>query len=261
MYVNKICQSLRAGHQKLALQNANQKNIALMAAVNSIEKNRSEILKANSLDVETARKGGMSEALVDRLSLDDKKIDGITDLRDESNREGMRIVIELRRDVNANIVLNKLSYQCLIDNEVVDMTHTQFELLELFIKNPNIALSRDRIIENIWGYDYEADDRTIDAHIKLLRSKLGKYRDSIKTVRKIGYKFEYEENKYQLAINPTQKFVDAKNRLMDFSKLTNTVKGLEYNLTENEKNEKLSCLIVIKSVLLSYAQTNDLLLF
>ena len=94
-----------------------------------------------------------------------------------------------------NIVLDKLSYQVLIDNEVVDMTHTQFELLELFIKNPGIALSREQIIENIWGYDYEADDRTIDAHIKLLRSKLGKYRDSIKTVRRVGYKFEYVESK------------------------------------------------------------------
>ena len=92
-----------------------------------------------------------------------------------------------------NIVINKLSYEVMIDGEVVDMTHTQFELLNLFITNQNIALSRDKIIENIWGYDYEADDRTIDAHIKLLRSKLGKYRDSIKTIRKIGYKFEYEE--------------------------------------------------------------------
>ena len=56
-----------------------------------------------------------------------------------------------------------------------------------------MALSRDKIIESIWGYDYDADDRTIDAHIKLLRSKLGKYRDSIKTIRKVGYKFVYEE--------------------------------------------------------------------
>ena len=73
------------------------------------------------------------------------------------------------------------------------MTSTQFKLLKLFLENQDVALSRDRIIECIWGYDYEADDRTIDAHIKLLRSKLGKYRDSIKTVRKVGYKFIYEE--------------------------------------------------------------------
>ena len=92
-----------------------------------------------------------------------------------------------------NIELDNLSYQVKIDGEIVEMTHTQFSLLKLFLSNPNIALSRDKIIESIWGYDYEAEDRTIDAHIKLLRSKLGKYKDSIKTIRKVGYKFIYEE--------------------------------------------------------------------
>lgn len=92
-----------------------------------------------------------------------------------------------------NIVINNSSREVTIDGTLVELTHTQFELLKLFISNNNIALSRDRIIESIWGYDYEADDRTIDAHIKLLRSKLGKYRNSIKTIRKVGYKFTYEE--------------------------------------------------------------------
>ena len=55
------------------------------------------------------------------------------------------------------------------------------------------GLTREIIINKIWGYDYEADDRTIDAHIKLLRSKLKNYRDNIKTIRKVGYKFEYRE--------------------------------------------------------------------
>lgn len=92
-----------------------------------------------------------------------------------------------------NIEINNLSHEVKIDNEVVDMTHTQYELLKLFITNPSVALSREMIIEHIWGYDYDADDRTIDAHIKLLRVRLGKYKNSIKTVRKVGYKFEYEE--------------------------------------------------------------------
>lgn len=92
-----------------------------------------------------------------------------------------------------NIIVNKASREVSIDNEIVELTHTQFELLYLFLSNPNIVLSRENIIKNIWGYDYEADDRTIDAHIKLLRSKLGKYRDNIKTIRKVGYKFEYKE--------------------------------------------------------------------
>ncbi len=92
-----------------------------------------------------------------------------------------------------NIVLDTLSYTVKIDNNIVEMTHTQFELLKLFLTNPGIALSRERIIESIWGYEYEADDRTIDAHIKLLRNKLGIYKDSIKTIRRVGYKFDYEE--------------------------------------------------------------------
>lgn len=92
-----------------------------------------------------------------------------------------------------NIMINNLSHEVTIDGESVEMTHTQFKLLSLFLSNPNIALSRDQIIESIWGYEYEAEDRTIDAHIKLLRSKLGNYRDSIKTIRKVGYKFEYEK--------------------------------------------------------------------
>ncbi len=92
-----------------------------------------------------------------------------------------------------NITINNASREVMIDGELVDLTHTQFELLKLFLSNPSIALTRDKIIESIWGYDYEADDRTIDAHIKLLRSKLGKYRKSIKTIRKVGYRFVYEE--------------------------------------------------------------------
>ena len=90
------------------------------------------------------------------------------------------------------IKLSNLTREVTIDNEVITLTHTQFELLKLFLTNLNIALSREIIINKIWGYDYEADDRTIDAYIKLLRSKLKTYRDNIKTIRKVGYKFEYK---------------------------------------------------------------------
>ena len=92
-----------------------------------------------------------------------------------------------------DITIDDLKHEVTIDSEIVELTHTQFCLLKLFLSNINIALSRNTIIESIWGYDYEADDRTIDAHIKLLRSKLGKYRNSIKTIRKVGYKFVYEK--------------------------------------------------------------------
>jgi len=91
------------------------------------------------------------------------------------------------------IEINELSRTIKIDNEEIDFTHTQFEILSLFLKNIGIALSRENIIENIWGYTYEAEDRTIDAHIKLVRSKLGKYKNCIKTVRGLGYKFDYNE--------------------------------------------------------------------
>ena len=89
--------------------------------------------------------------------------------------------------------LKKLARTAKIDKKEIELTHTQFDLMTLFLKNIGIALSRDSIIDKIWGYTYEAEDRTIDAHIKLLRSKIGKYKNNIKTVRGIGYKFEYNE--------------------------------------------------------------------
>ena len=108
-----------------------------------------------------------------------------------------RIKAVCKRNINNSntlkvegIELNELSHLVYIDKEEIELTHTQFDLLKLFIKNQGIALSREMIIEKIWGYTYEADDRTIDAHIKLLRSKIGKYKDYIKTIRGVGYKFE-----------------------------------------------------------------------
>ncbi len=92
-----------------------------------------------------------------------------------------------------NIKLDELSRTAYIDNNEVELTHTQFDLLTLFLKNENIVFTREMIIDKIWGYTYEAEDRTIDAHIKLLRVKLGKYKNSIKTVRGVGYKFVYEK--------------------------------------------------------------------
>lgn len=80
-----------------------------------------------------------------------------------------------------------------IDNEEVSITPKEFELLKYFIENPNTAITREQILNKVWGYDYFGDDRTIDTHIKILRNKLGKYRDSIVTVRSIGYKFIYEK--------------------------------------------------------------------
>lgn len=76
-----------------------------------------------------------------------------------------------------------------IDNEKIELTPKEFEILTYLIKNKNIAISREQLLSKVWGYDYFGDDRTIDTHIKMLRNNLGKYRDLIETVRGIGYKF------------------------------------------------------------------------
>lgn len=77
-----------------------------------------------------------------------------------------------------------------IDGERVDLTPKEYDLLFYLVENKNIALSRDKLLSDIWGYDFYGDDRTIDTHIKNLRNNLGKYRDYIVTLRGVGYKFE-----------------------------------------------------------------------
>ena len=77
-----------------------------------------------------------------------------------------------------------------VDSSEVILTPKEYDLLFYFIKNENIALTRENILSNVWGYDFFGDDRTLDTHIKLLRKNLGEYRDFIKTLRGVGYKFE-----------------------------------------------------------------------
>lgn len=80
-----------------------------------------------------------------------------------------------------------------IDNSTISITPKEFEILSYLIKNKGIAISREQLLSNIWGYDYFGDDRTVDTHIKMLRNNLGDYRDHIVTVRSIGYKFIEDE--------------------------------------------------------------------
>ena len=80
-----------------------------------------------------------------------------------------------------------------IDNKTINVTPKEFEILTYLIENKNIAISREQLLSKLWGYDYFGDDRTVDTHIKMLRNNLGKYRDHIKTVRGIGYKFVENE--------------------------------------------------------------------
>ena len=88
------------------------------------------------------------------------------------------------------ILLNKSAHMVTIDGCNIDLSVKEFELLTYFIENQGIALSRDRILNHVWNYDYFGDARTIDTHVKKLRSKLGDKGDYIKTIWGMGYKFE-----------------------------------------------------------------------
>ena len=88
------------------------------------------------------------------------------------------------------IVLDKTAHEVRINDKPVDLSFKEFELLDYFLDNQGIALSRERILNSVWNYDYFGDARTIDTHVKKLRSKLGEYGDYIKTVWGMGYKFE-----------------------------------------------------------------------
>ena len=89
--------------------------------------------------------------------------------------------------------INFSAHTIKIDNETINVTPKEFEILTYLIKNKNIAISREQLLSSLWGYDFFGDDRTVDTHIKMLRNNLRKYRNLIETVRGIGYKFNDEE--------------------------------------------------------------------
>lgn len=96
----------------------------------------------------------------------------------------------MNKYVYKTLVIDYLGHKVTIDNEEIKLTPKEYELLVLFVENKSIALSRETLLSKVWGYDFFGDDRTIDTHIKMLRNNLGEYRDLIKTVRGLGYKFE-----------------------------------------------------------------------
>lgn len=91
------------------------------------------------------------------------------------------------------IVVDKAAHQVKVDGEAIDLSFKEFELLTYFISNKGVALSRERILNNVWNYDYFGDARTIDTHVKKLRSKMGEKGNYIKTIWGMGYKFEVTE--------------------------------------------------------------------
>lgn len=108
-------------------------------------------------------------------------------------------VITKRKDVANNIFeikgvrLDDVAHDVYVDGKKIYLTPKEYELLKYFFDNKNIALSRENLLNHVWGFDFYGDDRTVDTHVKTLRKHLGKYKDMIVTVRGMGYKFLYEE--------------------------------------------------------------------
>ncbi len=113
-----------------------------------------------------------------------------------------RVKVVLKRNVRQeeNTQLDKYVFEGLevdisgrevyVNGEKASMTPKEYDLLFYLVKNKNIALTRDKLLEEVWGYDFFGDDRTVDTHIKMLRNSLGEYRKFIVTLRGMGYKFE-----------------------------------------------------------------------
>ena len=88
------------------------------------------------------------------------------------------------------ITINKVAHSVTVDGKDIELSYKEFELLSFFFENKGVALSREKILNNVWNYDYFGDARTIDTHVKKLRGKLGPKGDMIKTIWGMGYKFE-----------------------------------------------------------------------
>lgn len=92
----------------------------------------------------------------------------------------------------AGIEMNMKKHEVKAGGEIVNLTLKEFELLKRLIRNPNIVLTRDRLLEDIWGYDFDGETRTVDVHVRTLRQKLGLFGDKIETVRGVGYRMSEE---------------------------------------------------------------------
>ncbi len=105
-------------------------------------------------------------------------------------RRTSQIGEEAQTQEMGGIVLDRTAHMVTIDGEPVELSYKEFELLNYFMENAGIALSREKILNNVWNYDYYGDARTIDTHVKKLRNKMGAKGEYIKTIWGLGYKFE-----------------------------------------------------------------------
>ena len=99
---------------------------------------------------------------------------------------------EVKKFDAGGIEIDHTAHTVRIDGNIVDLSFKEYELLTYFVENQGIALSREKILNNVWNYDYFGDARTIDTHVKKLRSKLGDKGEYIKTIWGMGYKFEID---------------------------------------------------------------------
>ena len=137
---------------------------------------------------------------VDKLDAFDKGIDDYL-CKPFSPKELMArmkaIIKRTRKEISVytykDLVINFSEHTMKIKDKEIKITPKEFEIIAYFIKNKKLAISREQLLNKIWGYDFYGDDRTVDTHIKMLRNNLGIYRDLIVTVRGIGYKFNDEE--------------------------------------------------------------------
>ncbi|MCX7694798.1 MAG: response regulator transcription factor [Caloramator sp.] len=98
-----------------------------------------------------------------------------------------------KADESEEIIIDKSAREVKVNGNTIDLTLKEFELLLYLYEHKNIAISREQILDAVWGYEYFGDLRTVDTHIKNIREKLGEYRDYIQTVRGFGYKFEVKK--------------------------------------------------------------------
>ena len=107
----------------------------------------------------------------------------------------MMMCLIIIRSIHRNDVvsLDDDRREVVVDGEKIVLTLKEYELLKYLMQNANIAVSREALLTNIWGYDFFGDDRTVDTHIKTLRSKIGQYKDNLVTLRGVGYKFETQD--------------------------------------------------------------------
>ena len=114
----------------------------------------------------------------------------IAAITSRANNTPKELNIKQDKYIYEGLEVDMLGRVVTVDKEKKELTPKEYELLVYLIKNKNIALSREKILNEVWGYDFFGEDRTVDTHVKMLRNSIGRYRDKITTIRGMGYKFE-----------------------------------------------------------------------